>query len=150
MKKPRRTQVRDETMKLLIAQGITGWRVRFNPRMTRALGRCIYGRKTIEYQPKYMDENTLDEVIMTIRHEVAHASVASYHGHDSVWRAKCIELGGNGKRYNNTANLSRKFTGTCPTCKREIQKDRRTQQACGKCCGGTYEAKHAFVWTRNA
>lgn len=153
MKKPRRKQVRNETFKLLAQHGATGWRVRFNPRLTRALGRCIYNTKTIEYQPKFMDENDWDEVVMTIRHEVAHALSPSYAGHGAIWRAKCLELGGNGKQYNTTANLSKKFKGTCPNCGETTETNRRTRSACAKCCnahaGGLFSPQYMFIWTRN-
>lgn len=61
MKATRKKQVRDETFKLLTENGLTGWKVRFNPRLTRALGRCIPSLKTIEYQPKFMELNDWDE-----------------------------------------------------------------------------------------
>lgn len=150
MKKPRRKQVRDETMKLLIQEGLTGWRVRFNPRLTRALGRCIPSQKTIEYQPRYMEQNNWDNVEQTIRHEVAHAVAGAYHGHDSYWASIARRLGvDNPSPYNHEATLTKKFKGTCPGCGREIQKDRRNSSSCGKCSGGLYNPAFAFVWTRN-
>lgn len=149
----RKKQVRDETFKLLTQHGARSWKVRFNPRMTSALGRCSPSQQMIEYQPRFMADNPWDEVVMTIRHEVAHALTIG-HGHDATWARKCIELGGNGKQFNTTAQLTRKFVGTCPKCDRKIQRDRRNlRQACGKCCdayaGGKFDAQYKFIWTRN-
>lgn len=153
MKVPRRKQVRDETFRLLTENGLTGWRVRFNPRLTRALGRCIASQKTIEYQPAYMEQNDWEQVLGTIQHEVAHA-LTPRHGHDAVWAAKARELGlKNPSAINRTANLKRKFTGTCPGCKKTTQADRRGRYACSSCCnqfaGGLFSPAYAFVWTRN-
>ncbi len=151
--KVRRKQVRDETFKLLTENGLTGWRVRFNSRLTRALGRCIPSQKTIEYQPRFMDENDWDEVVMTIRHEVAHA-LTPHNGHGMAWRAKCIELGGNGKQYNNTANLTAKFKGTCGGCGTTVDRNRRVHGAIHPSCYRLYQAgeterRYSITWTRN-
>lgn len=136
-------------MKLLIENGLAGWKVRFNGRLTRALGRCIESRKTIEYMPKYMDENDWTEVQQTIRHEVAHAIAGHRHGHDATWRAIARRLGvENPSSKSMTANLTRKFTGTCPNCEREVQKDRRNNSSCGK-CSDVFDPKFKFIWTRN-
>lgn len=155
----RRKQVRDETFKLLTENGLSGWRVRFNPRLTRALGRCIPSQKTIEYQPRFMEQNDWDEVVMTIRHEVAHALTPRHH-HDAVWAAKCRELGGNGKATNSTATLTMKFTGTCDGCSQTWQRNRRVNGAACPSCrqkrtaeireNGTSEQKCSIRWTRNA
>jgi predicted SprT family Zn-dependent metalloprotease len=149
MQKPRRKQVRDETMKLLTENGLTGWKVRFNPRLTRALGRCIASQKTIEYQPKFMELNDWDEVVMTIRHEVAHAISPRWEGHGAIWRANCIKLGGNGKQYNTTATIHYKFTGTCHGCGKEVKRNKRSNSSCARCSGGRYNPDYALVWTRN-
>lgn len=161
MKRPRRKQVRDETMKLLLAEGMTGWKIRYNSRLSRALGRCIPSQKTIEYQPRYMEQNDWEQVRGTILHEAAHAiSIHRYGiyaggGHGGNWARVARELGlDNPSAINRTATLTKKFTGTCPGCNRTVQKDRRASNACGKCCnehaGGLYSPRFAFVWTRNA
>ena len=38
-------------------------------------------------------EHDPDEVRDTILHEIAHALVGPGHGHDAVWKAKCVEVG---------------------------------------------------------
>lgn len=153
---PRRKRVRDETFKLLTENGMTGWRVRFNPRLTRALGRCNYRTKTIEYQPRYMEQNDWAQVQTTVLHEVAHAIVGYGHGHGATWAQAARRLGlADPSAINSTATLSKRFTGTCPNaeCGRTIERDRRNSQACGKCCrelnNNVFTNRFAFVWTRN-
>lgn len=152
----RRKQVRDETFKLLTENGLEGWKVRFNPRLSRALGRCIPSQKTIEYQPRYMQQNGWEQVNSTIKHEVAHAISITRHGHymggghGAIWARVARELGlDNPSAINHTATLTKKFTGTCPSCKRTTQRDRRASTSCGKCSGGYYKREFAMVWTRN-
>lgn len=152
MQVPRRKQVRDETFRLLTDNGLEGWKVRFNPRLTRALGRCIPSQKTIEYQPRYMEQNDWAQVLGTIQHEVAHAMTPRHH-HDAVWAAAARKLGlKNPSAINRTAVLSRKYTGTCPNG-HTTQANRRTQSACGKCCrelnNNRFSPLYKFVWTVN-
>lgn len=160
MNTPRRKQVRDLTFKLLKQEGLEGWRVRFNPRLTRALGRCIPSLKTIEYQPRYMEQNDMEQVLSTIRHEVAHAVAGAYHGHDAYWASIARRLGvKDPSAINHTATLVKKFTGTCPTCGNTWERDRRAIGAmCPKCnharrmeiiATGASTIRATIDWVRN-
>ena len=155
MQVPRRKQVRDETFRLLTQNGLTGWKVRFNPRLTRALGRCIPSQKVIEYQPRYMEQNDWEQVLTTIRHEVAHAMTPRHH-HDAVWAAAARKLGlKNPSAINRTAVLTKKFTGTCDGCKNTWQRNRRVHGAICPPCHRAYKAgdterRYSIRWTRNA
>lgn len=160
MKKPRRKQVRDETMKLLIENGLTGWKVRYNAKLTRALGRCIPSQKTIEYQPRYMAQNDWEQVRTTVLHEVAHAISCTKYGrlgggHGAAWQREARRLGlENPSATNNTANLTKKFTGKCPGCENEWQRDRRViGAACPPCrrahLAGETDRRYTIAWTRN-
>lgn len=159
VKQPRKKQVRDATFKLLTENNLTGWHVRFNPKMTRALGRCRYSTKTIEYQPRYMQQNDWEQVLGTIQHEVAHALTRGHH-HDGVWASKARELGlANPSAVNHTAKITMKFTGTCEGCGRTWERDRRSHGAmCPPCRRirlneiaetGASNQRCTLVWTRN-
>lgn len=165
MKKPRNTQVRDETFRLLTSNGLQGWKVRFNPRLTRALGRCIPSQKTIEYQPRYMQQNDWEQVLTTIQHEVAHAISCTRYGrlgggHGAAWARIARELGlENPSAINRTANLTKKFVGTCDGCGETWQRDRTMRGACCPSCRrkhlaelrehGKSEQRYSIRWTRN-
>ncbi len=156
----RRKQVRDETFKLLTENGLTGWKVRFNPRLTRALGRCIPSQKVIEYQPRYMQQNGWEQVRGTIQHEVAHAISPAWAGHGAVWAMNARKLGlANPSAINTTAKLTKKFTGTCGGCHQEWQRDRQMHgAACPPCRRkamaeirehGKTEQRYSITWKRN-
>lgn len=78
---------------LLKSQGLEGWTVKINGRLTRTLGRCSHTRKTIELSRSHVEVDKQEIVIDTIRHEVAHAVVGPGHGHDNVWKAAASKLG---------------------------------------------------------
>lgn len=58
-----------------------------------------------------------DRMRNTILHEVAHALVGIDQGHNSVWRAKCLEIGGDGlatvASMTDVAKVA-KYTYHCP------------------------------------
>jgi hypothetical protein len=77
---------------------LTGWRIVFNPRLRRALGRCHYTKKHIELCPKYVACNDVAQVRDTILHEIAHA-LCPGHNHDKVWSATAKRIGADGTRF---------------------------------------------------
>lgn len=76
---------------------LTGWRIVFNARLRRALGRCHYTKKHIELCPKYVACNEEPQVRDTILHEIAHA-LCPGHNHDKVWSATAKRIGADGTR----------------------------------------------------
>jgi len=79
---------------------------KMNGRLTSAFGRYRYHRlsnyKVVELSTKLVEINDEERVRLTILHEVAHA-LTEGHGHDRVWQAKLLEIGGDGKRcYDRT------------------------------------------------
>ena len=95
----RKTDASTATRKLLNEHGLDHMEVVFNGRLTRAFGRyrrTMYPeRRWIELSSKLVEMNSEERVMRTIIHEVAHA-LTEGHGHDRVWKAKCLELGGDG------------------------------------------------------
>ena len=85
---------------LFMLHELDNWKYRRNDRLTSTAGRCCRLSKTIELAGWFIDNNNDDEIRLTILHEIAHALTPG-HGHDSVWRRKCIALGGNGETYYN-------------------------------------------------
>jgi hypothetical protein len=78
----------------LIKHGLTGWSIRWNQNPeSRFLGLCSYKDKCIILSAHHVDIHPDPDVINTIHHEVAHAVVGPFHGHDAVWAAKAREVG---------------------------------------------------------
>ena len=81
----------------------------------------------------------------TILHEIAHGLTAG-HGHDNVWKRKCIEIGAkpercySSKEVNTVEHLAR-YQATCGGCEKVYvlhkmtAKRQRTQSAC-RCQSG--------------
>lgn len=83
--------------------------VKMNNRLTSAFGRYRYHRlsnyKVVELSTKLVEINEEESVRLTILHEVAHA-LTEGHGHDSVWKNKLLEIGGDGKRCYSSSNTN--------------------------------------------
>ena len=79
--------------------GLTDVDAVMNPRLTSTFGQYqrsfLKGIRKVELSTKLVEINDEARVMKTILHEVAHA-LTEGHGHDHVWRAKCLAIGGNG------------------------------------------------------
>ena len=75
--------------------GLNGWTLKFNNRLTRALGRCLFSKNTIELQTRFVKENPEVVVLDTIRHEIAHALAGHKAGHGYEWKMWAIKVGAN-------------------------------------------------------
>lgn len=74
-------------------QGLRDWHIRLvNDIRHVFLGMCSYKDKCIILNALHIDTHGTEEVINTIRHEVAHALTMG-HAHDAVWAEKARALG---------------------------------------------------------
>ena len=119
--------------RLMKEYGLTdaGWTFRFSHKKT-IMGTCIHDEKVIEFSKWYVESHP-DEVEDTLRHEIAHALVGPSHGHDSVWRRKCIQVG---------ARPERCYDSRSPNVNRTA-KHNWTLQCDNKACNNT------TVWKRD-
>lgn len=78
----------------LIAEG---WRFRMDD-ARRRFGCCRYDKKLITVSRHLAALNSRDEVINTIRHEIAHAICGKAEGHGPTWRKVHQAMGGDGRR----------------------------------------------------
>lgn len=69
-----------------------GWRFKLS-RGVRVLGTCSYSRRQIRISKHHIELGTDEEVIDTIKHEIAHAIVGPGYGHGDVWKAAARRLG---------------------------------------------------------
>jgi len=73
---------------------LLGWEFKWT-NSKRAFGVCSVSSKGkfIKLSKPLVSLNPIEQVTDTILHEIAHALVGNKHGHDKVWKAKCIEIG---------------------------------------------------------
>lgn len=136
----------DRTRELLREHGCTEYITVDWHRGTRRLGAAHewFGRvHRITYSRQVMLGVSRAQMFDTMTHEVAHVLVGgSKHGHDGVWRAKHLELGGSGKveaelTYEEGMRIH-KWVGRCLGCPEVYFRERMTSQTrargrCGKC-----------------
>lgn len=89
-----RTQATKLLRDLLNENGLAAWHIRLHADVTaRYLGLCDYKEKCIVLNSHHVDTHPDNEIINTIRHEVAHALCSPMDGHNEVWKQKALELG---------------------------------------------------------
>lgn len=127
---------------------------KMNGRLTSAFGRYRYHRysqyKVVELSTKLVEINDEDRVRLTILHEIAHA-LTEGHGHDYVWKAKLLEIGGDGKRCyssSDTNTIERKTSRTllrafCPEHGDRGRFYKRVNRACGSCCNAYNNGRYS-------
>lgn len=76
----------------------SSWRVSVSPNMWRRLGTCNFDKKLIRLSESHVRRGSFDQVMDTIRHEVAHALARQRFGqsikpHGPEWKAIARELG---------------------------------------------------------
>ena len=148
-----------ELATLYIEEHIPSWRFKFD-NAVRRFGCCNHTYRQISLSKRLTIVNDMDSIEDTIIHEIAHALVGCYHGHDSIWRQKAIALGGSGKQYyskDDTVMPQSKYTLTCGTCGSVSSRHKLTRRAkrvaCGICCnkhnGGKFSDKYLFDIKQN-
>lgn len=131
------------------------WSVRFNKRK-KSFGLCDYDNKTIGLSEYYIPYCTNYSILNSIFHEIAHALLPDHH-HDDVWVAKCIELGGDGKRTGGGNDYIKngremlfqsisKYTLTCPKCGYKYFANRKPK---GDNCCGWHDEDISLIVTKN-
>ena len=113
------------------------WKIKFT-RAVRPLGCCHYRTKTISLSKPLTELNDEYKVLDVILHEIAHALVGSFHGHNEIWRRKALELGCDGNRCYSSDEVVKpksKYTATCPKCKHVFHRNRKPKYttSCGFC-----------------
>jgi predicted SprT family Zn-dependent metalloprotease len=136
-----------------------GWVFDFDNAVNR-FGSCRHHSRRITLSRKLTKVNDMDRVERVIIHEVAHAVLGRGYGHSSIWKSKCLELGGDGERCftdDNTIMPKLKYTLTCPKCGTTISRSRlgksAKKSACNKCCkqynNNKYTDEFLFRVTQN-
>ena len=94
-----------------------GWVFRWDNSKNR-FGVCKYTQRVIGLSVNLVRLNDQDQVLDTILHEIAHALVGHGHGHDDVWKAKCVEIGARPERcyQRDVPRPMGRWTATCQGC----------------------------------
>ena len=138
------------------------WTVTYNNRK-RAFGVCSYRYQQIQLSRHLIPVMPDKAIINVIIHEIAHALTPGHH-HDSVWQAKCIELGGNSQRCGGYDHYkdgikgreefeekTSKWTLTCPICGAIYYRNRRPSSSisCGEHGDRVFNIKYKMILTQN-
>jgi len=115
--------------KLMDKHGLSksGWSLNLDNAKKR-FGQCRYRIKQISLSKPLILVNDKDRVKDTILHEIAHALVGSSHGHNSIWKAKCIEVGCAPVRCftsKNTTLVQGKYKAVCGACGKDHYRYRK-------------------------
>lgn len=132
------------TKQKLIEHGLSTWKVGLNSRRN-TFGLCSYATKTIILSIPLVEMNSKALVLDTILHEIAHA-LTPHEKHNSVWKAKALELGAKPERCFSVASVSMpqaKYTLACPACAHTMGVNRKLKRrySCAKCSPGVFNSK---------
>jgi predicted SprT family Zn-dependent metalloprotease len=93
-----------------------------------------------------MDRNGPAEIVDTLLHEIAHALVGPGHGHDAVWKAKCVEVGARPQRCGNADMPPGRWRASCPSCKQVFSRHRRPRRLQGWFCRSCGPERGRLAW----
>jgi predicted SprT family Zn-dependent metalloprotease len=145
------TRARDTATRLMAEHGLRDWVFGFNKNVRRA-GVCKFPTATrpgrIELSGHFVLRNPWAEVLDTILHELAHALVGPKHGHDAVWRAKCVELGARPERcFGGEVEMpTGRWRAACPRCAKTFDRHRRPKRLTGWFCKGCGPEAGKLTW----
>ncbi len=144
---PRAQEARSLALELMKAHGLRGWSFAFN-RRKRSLGYCHYDRRTIELSIHFVERNGTDEIRDTLLHEIAHALVGPGHGHDAVWKRKCVQIGARPARCGQAVMPDGRWQARCGGCGLRFHRYRRPHRIRGWFCRGCGPDRGGLVWKR--
>lgn len=126
--------------------GLRDWTFKLNSNKRR-MGVAKFTKLRIEVS-KYALQNP-DGAKNTLLHEIAHALVGPFHGHNQVWRQKALEIGCNGERcHSHKVEVPHRYIAYCPNCGLEEKRHRRARgrQSCGQCSPKVFNERYLIQW----
>jgi predicted SprT family Zn-dependent metalloprotease len=138
-------EVRKLALGLLMAHGLHGWSFAFNWRK-RSMGLCAFSHRRIELSVHFVERNNHAEILDTILHEIAHALVGPGHGHDAVWKTKCIEIGAKPLRCGEADMPESRWHARCGACGKSFHRYRRPKRLRGWFCQDCGPQVGALIW----
>lgn len=145
----RAADARQLALQLMAAHGLHAWAFTFN-RRKQALGLCVYGRRSIELSIHFVErDNPPEEIRDTILHEIAHALVGPGHGHDKVWKRKCIEIGARPQRCGQADMPEGNWRARCGSCGKCFHRYKKPKRHGGWFCRDCGCERGRLVWKQN-
>ncbi|PZR52640.1 sprT domain-containing protein [Xylanimonas oleitrophica] len=133
--------------RLMDEHGLRGWELGWDHARRRA-GQCRHDLRRITLSRHLTALYDETQVRDTVLHEIAHALVGPRHGHDAVWRAQALRIGGSGRRTTDPGApaVEGDWVGVCPAGHR-VTRFRRPSRplACGR-CGPRFDPANLFSW----
>lgn len=131
-------------MNLLATHGLApDWSIAFDRAKMRA-GLTNFGTRTITLSENMIRTASQEDVRNVILHEIAHALVGPFHGHDDVWRAKALEIGCDGCTYHGLGSFAEPlWTLDCPCGMTHV-----TRHVLRRDCMATYACKFCMGYLR--
>lgn len=133
---------------LMAEHGLRGWTLVLDRAKTRA-GVCRAGRREIGLSRALTALHPPEQVRDTVLHEIAHALVGPGHGHDAVWRATAVRIGGTGQRCvpADAPKVEGPWVGVCPAGHRTSAHRRPVRVRTCPVCSPTLDLAALYTWT---
>jgi len=131
-------QVEELAKTLFTQHGLNNYTLIFKNRNS-VLGSCNRSKKVITLSNNFVLINNHDEVKKVLLHEIAHALTKG--GHNTYFRAKCLELGISPKKNNTTALVVHRYIGICQKCGQKIHRNRIIR--------GYHCKNYKIIWEKN-
>jgi len=109
---------------LMREHGLKGWRVKLDHARRRA-GQCDYSNRVISLSRHYVRHADPAHIRDTILHEIAHALVGPFHGHDAVWRQQARAIGCTATRCHTLEFARSRWIMQCPNGCFAVERHRR-------------------------
>jgi predicted SprT family Zn-dependent metalloprotease len=138
-------EVRKLALDLLAQHGLRDWSFAFNWRK-RSMGLCVFKNRRIELSVYFVERNNYEEILDTILHEIAHALVGPSHGHDGVWKRKCLEIGARPVRCGDAVMPQGRWHAACKRCGKQFHRHRRPKRIKGWFCQECGPEAGKLVW----
>jgi predicted SprT family Zn-dependent metalloprotease len=145
---PRAVEISRLASVLLASYGLDEWSFAYN-RRKREMGLCLYEPKLIQLSLHFVLLNDDSAVRDTLLHEIAHALVGPGHGHDVVWKRKCVEVGAIPERVCDTVNMPLGiWQAICGGCGMLHHRHRRPKHLVGWWCRHCGRERGRLTWYR--
>ena len=147
---------RTAAIELMAKHGLSGWTFSFDKSKRRA-GVCFHPHNgtpgRIALSVHYTENNTREEILDTILHEIAHALCGPGKGHGEAWKAKCRQVGARPIRCYDSQTVNMpvgRWQAQCAGCGSRFYRHRRPKHMTGWSCRKCGPTNGAFDWSETA